>query len=306
MGPSDVAACPPERQAKDGQRATIPEIGYDVYSAFMNAHDRRTVDRLRVEIAQLKREKFQLVQLIAAAPVGFALLDQHLRFVRINAALKVIDGNLANHHIGQTLREVIPEQASALEPLCREVLQNEAPILNVQISGGSVHGRAARVCLASLYAVRPDGKTLNLGLIIRDVSSYKVETIGHFSSLMTKDFNTVLSAIAGNFNVALDNLPEAHPAFTGLKKVLQSSEKSAQLIRQLLARAGKGAPLLTGREREILQLIADGTSSQQIAKVLGISFKTVAAHRSAIMKKLDAHEAVSLIRHAIRRGLIQP
>jgi PAS domain S-box-containing protein len=206
----------------------------------MNARDKRIVDRLRQAIAQLKREKSQLLQLIAAAPVGFALLDQNLRFVRINAALKVMDGHLADEHIGQTLREVIPEQASALEPLCREVLQNQKPILNVQISGILVHGRASsRVCLASLYAVRPDGKTLNVGLVIRDVSSYKLETIGHFSALVTEDFDTVLAAIASNFNVTLDSLPETHPAFTGLKKALQSSEKSAQLIRHLLALAGQ-------------------------------------------------------------------
>ena len=68
----------------------------------MNARDKRTVDRLRDGIVQLKREKSQLLQLIAAAPVGFALLDHNLPFVRINAALKVIDGHLANEHIGQT------------------------------------------------------------------------------------------------------------------------------------------------------------------------------------------------------------
>ena len=193
----------------------------------MNARDKRTVDRLRDGIAQQKREKSQLLQLIAAAPVGFALLDQNLRFVRINAALKVIDGHLADEHIGQTLREVLPEQASALEPLCREVLQNQKPILNVQISGILVHGRAsARVGLASLYAVHPDGKTLNLGLIIRDVSSYKSETIGHFSSLMNDDFNAVLSAIGGSFNVALDGLPDTHPALTGLKRHCNPARKA--------------------------------------------------------------------------------
>jgi DNA-binding CsgD family transcriptional regulator len=272
----------------------------------MNARDKGTVHRLRDGIARLRREKSQLLQLIAAAPVGFALLDENLRFVRINAALKVIDGHLADEHIGHTLREVIPEQASTLEPLCREVLRNQVPILNVQVSGLPVNGRTkARVCLASLYAVRPDGKTLNLGLMIRDVSSYKLDTIGHYSSLMTEDFNTVLSAITGSFNVTLDSLPETHPAFTSLKQALQSNERGAQLIRHLLALAGKGGRLLTGREQQILQSIADGKSSQQIAKALRISFKTVAAHRSAIMQKLDAHEVASLIRHAIRQGLIQ-
>jgi DNA-binding CsgD family transcriptional regulator len=273
----------------------------------MNARDKRTVDRLRDGIAQLKREKFQLLQMIVAAPIGFALLDRHLRFVLINPALKVIDGQLANQHVGQTLRQVMPYQASALEPLCREVLRNQMPILNVQVSGVPLPGRPnARVCLASVYAVHPDDKTLNLGLIIRDVSSYKLETLGHFSSLMTDDVNTVLSSITGGFNVKLDNLPETLPAFTWLKNALQSSEKSAQLIRRLLALAGKGATVLTGREQQILQQIADGKSSQQIARAFSISFKTVAAHRSAIMKKLDAHGGASLIRHAIRQGLIQP
>lgn len=91
--------------------ADVQQIHYDVWSALMNVRDERTVDHLRAGIALLKREKSQLLQLIAAAPVGFALLDHNLRFVRINAALKVIDGHLANEHIGQTLREVIPEQA---------------------------------------------------------------------------------------------------------------------------------------------------------------------------------------------------
>ena len=171
---------------------------------------------------------------------------------------------------------------------------NPTPILNVQVCGNPPHGRAnARVCLASVYAVHPDGKTLNLGLIIRDVSSYKLEAIGQFSFLMTDDVNTVLSSIMGNFNVTLDNLPETHPAFTWLKNALQSSEKSGPLIRHLLALARQVGPLLTGREQQILQLISDGKSSEQIAKALRISFKTVAAHRAAIMKKLDVHETAA-------------
>jgi PAS domain S-box-containing protein len=272
----------------------------------MNTRDKRAVERLREEIARVRREKAQLIQLIAAAPVGFALLDKNLRFVRINAALKAIDGHLADEHIGQTLREVIPEQASALEPLCREVLQNQKPILNVQIAIPPHGNEQPRVCLASLYAVHPDGKTAYLGLIVRDVSSYKLETISHYSSLMADDLNTAVAAITGNFNVTLDNLPESHPAVTYIRRALDSSTKSAHLIRQLLALAGKNGPYLTSREQQILQLIADGKSSQQIAGVLKISFKTVAAHRSAIMKKLDSHEVATLIRNAIRQGLIQP
>lgn len=63
---------------------------------------------------------------------------------------------------------------------------------------------------------------------------------------------------------------------------------------------------LTAREIEVLRLIAKGLTNQQIADELVISIKTVQAHRSNIMEKLDLHDRVELTRYAIRRGLIQP
>lgn len=61
---------------------------------------------------------------------------------------------------------------------------------------------------------------------------------------------------------------------------------------------------LTGREREILKLIAEGYTSRQIADTLFISLKTVQGHRMKIMKKLDIHNRAELIKYAIRKGLI--
>lgn len=62
--------------------------------------------------------------------------------------------------------------------------------------------------------------------------------------------------------------------------------------------------LLTPRQREILQLIAQGKSTKEIARILDISAKTVDTHRSQLMKQLDVHEVASLVRHAIRMGLV--
>jgi DNA-binding NarL/FixJ family response regulator len=61
---------------------------------------------------------------------------------------------------------------------------------------------------------------------------------------------------------------------------------------------------LTLREREVLQLIAEGQRTKQIAVKLGISVKTAESHRTRIMTKLDVHETANLVRYAIRRGLI--
>ena len=62
---------------------------------------------------------------------------------------------------------------------------------------------------------------------------------------------------------------------------------------------------LTPREREVLQLVAEGKTTKQAASVLGVSTKTAESHRTRIMSKLDIHETAGLVRYAIRRGLIQ-
>lgn len=61
---------------------------------------------------------------------------------------------------------------------------------------------------------------------------------------------------------------------------------------------------LTPREREILQLIAEGHTNRQVAAKLGLSQKTVDTHRTNLMRKLDLHDAQSLTRFAVRHGLI--
>lgn len=62
---------------------------------------------------------------------------------------------------------------------------------------------------------------------------------------------------------------------------------------------------LTRREIEVLKLIADGESGKQIAEKLGIAFRTARSHRSNLMEKLDAHDTATLVRYAIRTGLIE-
>ena len=63
---------------------------------------------------------------------------------------------------------------------------------------------------------------------------------------------------------------------------------------------------LSPREHEVLQLVAEGKTTKEVASVLGISVKTAESHRTRIMSKLDIHETAGLVRYAIRRGLVQP
>jgi DNA-binding NarL/FixJ family response regulator len=56
----------------------------------------------------------------------------------------------------------------------------------------------------------------------------------------------------------------------------------------------------------VLQLIAEGKSTKELASVLGISTKTAESHRTRLMQKLDIHETATLVLYAVRRGIVQP
>jgi DNA-binding NarL/FixJ family response regulator len=70
--------------------------------------------------------------------------------------------------------------------------------------------------------------------------------------------------------------------------------------------SGEPPSLLSPREREILQLLAEGKSNNEVAEVLNISAKTVGTHRAHIMEKLNLHSVVELARYAIRNKIVEP
>jgi DNA-binding NarL/FixJ family response regulator len=84
---------------------------------------------------------------------------------------------------------------------------------------------------------------------------------------------------------------------------------SPEVARQVTTgrvQAGKPGPELTRRQREILQLIAEGSGTRQIATKLGVSVKTVETHRAKLMQRLDIHDVAGLVRYAIRQGIVGP
>ena len=85
-----------------------------------------------------------------------------------------------------------------------------------------------------------------------------------------------------------------------------SSGVSRELLQAYLENEASRSNPLSGREREVLQLIAEGKTTKEIAVILGVSPKTVETHRMRLMDKLDIHETAGLVRYAIRRGVIQP
>jgi DNA-binding NarL/FixJ family response regulator len=79
------------------------------------------------------------------------------------------------------------------------------------------------------------------------------------------------------------------------------------IIKDYLQRVPQGLPLtctvLTPRERELLQLIADGKNTKEVASLFGTSIKTIEVHRHNIMKKLNLYSIAELTKYAVREGL---
>jgi DNA-binding NarL/FixJ family response regulator len=87
--------------------------------------------------------------------------------------------------------------------------------------------------------------------------------------------------------------------------VYLSPALSRHLVDAYRGRTALPADPLTARERQVLQLIAEGKRTREIAERLGVSVKTVESHRTNVMRKLGITETAGLVRYAIQRGLVQ-
>ena len=109
-------------------------------------------------------------------------------------------------------------------------------------------------------------------------------------------------------------LKDAEPAELDLaiKTVLSgqtylTASVSKQVVEAYMQRMGGEstvADVLTPRQREVLQLIAEGKALKEIAQILHVSVKTVESHRTLLMDRLNIHDTAGLVRYAMRRGMI--
>ena len=109
---------------------------------------------------------------------------------------------------------------------------------------------------------------------------------------------------------AVNELAEALRAVTAGSHYV--SPRISGALMQSLARNLRGEavhaaePALSPRQRQVLQLIAEGRNTREIAEQLHLSVKTVETHRAELMRRLDIHDVAGLTRYAIREGLVSP
>jgi len=99
----------------------------------------------------------------------------------------------------------------------------------------------------------------------------------------------------------VEAIRQVHAGFAYLSPTI-----SGTVVRAYMSRADVDADPLTPRERQVLQLVAEGKTTKEVAVILSVAVKTAETHRTKVMEKLDIHSTAGLVRYAIRVGMIEP
>jgi DNA-binding NarL/FixJ family response regulator len=141
----------------------------------------------------------------------------------------------------------------------------------------------------------PDAEVLILTMHESDQLVSEVLAAGARGYILKADTSRLLVT-------AIESLSQHKPFFTG--KVLEVLVEGNRKPGDAAKRADKFLARLTAREREVLQLVAEGKFNKEVADALGIAVKTVEAHRFNIMHKLDLHSVTELVHYAIRNQMV--
>lgn len=187
---------------------------------------------------------------------------------------------------------------------------------NFEVCGEASDGRQAVQLAAKL---RPDIVIIDIGMpqlngldatrqIVHSDSNVKVLILTmHESEQIVRE---VLAAGARGYLLKSDagrDLIAALEALAGRKTFFTS--KVAEIVLETYLKGGPEQPIskdvLTSREREVVQLLAEGKSTKEVAVALGLSVKTAETHRSNLMRKLDVHSVSQLVLYAVRNNIVQ-
>ena len=213
----------------------------------------------------------------------------------------------------KTIRLLLADDHTLVRAGLRALLQNLA---GVEVVAEANNGREA-VRLAG--QLRPDVVLMDIamselngleaaGQIAREYPAVRVIML----SMHATEEYVVQALKAGASGYLLKNAgaAELEKAITHVAagETFLSPSISRQ-VSEYIRRVGQDqtpADRLTPRQREILQLIAEGNTTKRIAQILNISVKTVETHRSQLMEQLNIHDVAGLVRYAIRLGLVTP
>jgi DNA-binding NarL/FixJ family response regulator len=185
---------------------------------------------------------------------------------------------------------------------------------DIDVAGEAADGREA---LRLARELRPDAAVLDLSMPVMNGLEVARELgrvapgIRTILLTMHEEETYILEAMRTGVSGYVLKAQAAADVVEAIRQVARgaiylSPGVSETVVRTYAGKTESPADRLSGRERQVLQLVAEGQTTKEIARVLGVSAKTAESHRTRIMKKLGIHNVAGLVRYAIRRGLLPP
>ncbi|MGE5199235.1 MAG: response regulator [Rhodospirillaceae bacterium] len=192
----------------------------------------------------------------------------------------------------------------------RALLEREG----VEVVGEAADGREA---LRLAEALQPDVAVLDLSMPVLnglDAARTMLQSrpkLGVVLLTMHTDEQHIIAALRAGVRGYVVKTEAAAALTEAIRQVAEGLTYLTPSVTRLVVEAylaGREAPPnpLTPRESEVLQLVAEGRTTKEVASILKLTVKTAESYRARIMEKLDIHETAGLVRYAIRRGIIQP
>lgn len=198
---------------------------------------------------------------------------------------------------------VVAEAANG-EQAIEQALQAKPDVILMDISMPEMDGLEATRRLRTLCP-----ESLVLALTVHDDKQYFMQMLAAGASGYITKQSAADDLVAAIFTVAKGNI-FLQPALArwlleDYQRLSIQNELPANSVVENGSQETIGLEVLSHRERQVLELVADGSNNQEIGKLLGLSPKTIARHRERIMNKLNMHSRTELVKFAIRTGLVK-
>ena len=241
-------------------------------------------NRFEGPVSESELQHTLLSAIAHSGTIGFAVCDHRLRFRAVNSAWIQMHGVAREAHLGATIHEVFGPAAEAFELPFKKVFSTGKPLLNYGISAELRTRIGEGHWIGSCFPIeaRPKGAKLAAAVVLEITQLRRLEV---WSRKLLSDSVRVLDSLFETdqfLGVALAKMAKPGRPTEGLE-----TEK------------------LSPRERQVIQLLAQGKTNKEVAEALGISVRTIETHRMKIMLKLRIHSLSELIHYAIRSGIVE-